>query len=45
MLQIIQVDLNIVCCFGSWFVDGCWIYYMFDVDSEWCGLMVYDLDI
>lgn len=43
-LQTIQADPNIACRSGIWSVDGRRIYYTSDVDSEWRGLMVYDLD-
>jgi dipeptidyl aminopeptidase/acylaminoacyl peptidase len=43
-LQTIQADPNIACRSGSWSADGRRIYYTSDADSEWRGLMVYDLD-
>lgn len=42
-LRTIQADPNIACRSGLWSADGRRIYYTSDANSEWRGLMVYDL--
>jgi dipeptidyl aminopeptidase/acylaminoacyl peptidase len=42
-LRTIQADPNIACRSGLWSADGRRIYYTSDANSEWRGLMIYDL--